>query len=154
LHPETVIYKLRTKRSSTAYCHGKQMKDTDRVMQSFGRCCRNEHFFDDFYVNFRATSPVIRDMFTNTDMTTQKNLLRAGILNLVLYARGMPDTKLKALGQSHSRSGLNIQPELYDLWLQALQQTIIAHDPSLSPEDQQAWRAVLNKGIDVIKSYY
>lgn len=130
------------------------MKDTDRVMQSYGRCCRSEHFFDDFYVNFRATSPVIRDMFVNTDMDAQKHLLRAGILNLVLYARGMPDTKLKALGQSHSRTGMNIHPDLYDLWLKALLQTVIEHDPEVGPEDRKAWLNVLNKGIDVIKSYY
>lgn len=137
-----------------AYCREKQMKDTDRVMQSFGRCCRCEHFFDDFYVNFRAMSPVIRSMFADTDMESQKNLLRAGILNLVLYARGLPDTKLKALGHSHSRKGLNIQPELYDLWLAALLQTIQQHDPELTAIDQEAWRNVLTKGINVIKSYY
>ena len=130
------------------------MKDTDRVMQSFGRCCRSEQFFDDFYVNFRAMSPAIRNMFIHTDMSTQKNLLRAGILNLVLYARGMPDTKLRALGQSHSRAALDIKPELYDLWLAALLQTIQQHAPEVGMADQEAWRTVLNKGIDVIKSYY
>ncbi len=87
-------------------------------------------------------------------MTAQKQLLRAGILNLVLFARGMPDTKLRALGQSHSRAGLDIRPELYDLWVEALLKTIGQHDRQLEQADLQAWRLVLNKGIDVIKASY
>ncbi len=130
------------------------MKDTNRVMQSYGRCCASPSFFDDFYVAFLASSPAIREKFVRTDMTAQKQLLRAGILNLVLFARGMPDTKLRALGQSHSRERLNIHPELYDLWIAALLKTISQHDDELQAQDLQAWRTVLNKGIDVIKAGY
>jgi len=130
------------------------MKDTNRVMQSYGRCCASEGFFDDFYASFLASSPAVRDKFAKTDMEAQKHLLRAGILNLVLFARGMPDTKLQALGKSHSRAHLDIQPELYDLWIAALLKTIRQHDSQLDKQDVQAWLAVLNKGIDVIKSCY
>ena len=45
-----------------------------------------------------------------------------------MHARGMPDTKLRALGESHSRQRLDIRPELYDLWLDALLLTISEHD--------------------------
>ena len=48
----------------------------------------------------------------------QKLLLRQGILNLVMHARGMPDTKLRALGCTHARTAMDIRPELYDLWLE------------------------------------
>ncbi|AJE16811.1 globin [Stutzerimonas balearica] len=130
------------------------MKDTNRVMQSYGRCCASAGFFDDFYAAFLASSPAVREKFVRTDMTAQKQLLRAGILNLVLFARGMPDTKLRALGQSHSRAGLDIRPELYDLWVEALLKTIGQHDRQLEQADLQAWRLVLNKGIDVIKASY
>ena len=130
------------------------MKDTNRVMQSYGRCCASADFFDDFYACFLASSPAVREKFVKTDMAAQKHLLRAGILNLVLFARGMPDTKLQALGKSHSRAHLDIRPELYDLWIAALLKTIGQHDAQLEKEDLQAWRVVLNKGIDVIKSHY
>ncbi|MGE4405142.1 globin [Pseudomonas sp.] len=130
------------------------MKDTDRVMQSYGRCCASPSFFDDFYVNFLASSPAVRDKFTDTDMAAQKQLLRAGILNLVLFARGLPDSKLKALGQSHSRDGFDIRPELYDLWLAALLKTVRQHDAQAGKPELDAWRGVLGKGIEVIKSYY
>ena len=139
----------------SAFVQGKcLMKDTNRVMQSYGRCCASADFFDDFYASFLSSSPAVREKFVKTDMTAQKQLLRAGILNLVLFARGMPDTKLQALGKSHSRGHLDIRPELYDLWIAALLKTIGQHDRQLEKEDLQAWRTVLNKGIDVIKSHY
>lgn len=130
------------------------MKDTNRVMQSYGRCCASDGFFDDFYASFLASSPAVQAKFVKTDMAAQKHLLRAGILNLVMFARGMPDTKLRALGKSHSREHLDIRPELYDLWLAALLKTIGQHDKQLESEDIEAWRTVLNKGIDVIKAHY
>lgn len=130
------------------------MKETSRVMQSYGRCCASPSFFDDFYKTFLNSSPAIREKFVKTDMAAQKHLLRAGILNLVLFARGMPDTKLRALGESHSRTGFNIRPELYDIWLDSLLQTIRQHDPELEPADLLAWQETLGKGIDVIKSHY
>ena len=87
-------------------------------------------------------------------MPAQKLLLRQGILNLVMYARGMPDTKLRALGATHARDGFNIRPELYDLWLGALLQAIGEHDKSCDADIRLAWREVLSKGISVIKAQY
>lgn len=130
------------------------MTPANRVMQSYGRCCASTSFFDTFYQHFLASSPAIREKFTQTDMTAQKQLLRAGILNLVLYARGMSDTKLRALGKSHSREGFDIRPELYDLWLDSLMLAVKQHDADASAEDLSAWREVLGKGINLIKSFY
>jgi len=130
------------------------MPASDLVMQSYGRCCASPTFFDDFYRHFLASSPEVRDKFAHTDMPAQKLLLRQGILNLVMYARGMSDSKLRALGESHSRARLDIRPELYDLWLEALLLTISSHDPKFEPRVREAWREVLNKGIAVIKGAY
>lgn len=130
------------------------MTPANRVMQSYGRCCASQSFFDTFYQHFLDSSPAIREKFAKTDMGAQKHLLRAGILNLVLYARGMSDTKLRALGQSHSREGFDIRPELYDLWLDSLMLAVREHDSAATSEDLSAWREVLNKGINVIKSFY
>lgn len=130
------------------------MKAADIVMQSYGRCCASDTFFDSFYEHFLASSPEIRDKFANTNMAGQKLLLRQGILNVVLYARGMPDTKLKALGCSHSRQGMNIRPELYTLWFNALATTIREHDQESTPEVITAWREVVSKSVDVITAEY
>ncbi len=130
------------------------MTPTNSVMQSYGRCCASPAFFNDFYQAFLASSPLIRAKFVNTNMTAQKQLLRQGILNLVMYARGMPDTKLRALGASHSRAKLDIAPELYGFWLDALLQTIKLHDPECTAQIIRDWREVLGKGIEVITSHY
>lgn len=130
------------------------MNAADLVMQSYGRCCSSPAFFDDFYREFLDSSPQIRAKFTDTDMPAQKLLLRQGILNLVMHARGMPDTKLRALGESHSKARLDIRPELYDLWLDALLHTVSRHDAQHSDQVRQAWREVLNKGIAIIKAHY
>lgn len=107
-----------------------------------------------FYRSFLASSAEVRAKFVNTDMTGQKQLLRQGILNLVMYSRGLPDTKLCALGASHARSGLDIRPELYELWLTALLQTIREHDRECTAQTLQTWREALGKGIAVIQSHY
>lgn len=130
------------------------MTDDNLVFQSYGRCCKSTMFFDDFYSTFLASSPEISEKFANTNMEAQKHLLRAGILNLVMYARGLPQTKLKALADSHSRSKLDIKPHLYDYWLESLLSTIRKHDTQIDPEGLDAWRRILSKGIAVIKGGY
>ena len=130
------------------------MKAADIVMQSYGRCCASDTFFDTFYDHFLASSPEIRDKFVNTNMASQKLLLRQGIFNVVLYARGMPGTKLKALGCSHSRQGMNIRPELYKLWFSALAASIREHDQESTIETILAWREVVTKSVDVILAEY
>lgn len=130
------------------------MSDTDLVFQSYGRCCRNDDFFVDFYDSFMASSDAIRSRFSDTDMAAQRHLLRNGIMQLILVARGMPDRKLRALGESHSRANLNIQPEWYELWLESLLKTVRQHDPEYTPDLREAWREVLKPGIQLISGAY
>ncbi|SDK65001.1 globin [Microbulbifer yueqingensis] len=128
--------------------------DSDIVFQSYGRCCNNPQFFVDFYDRFMGTSTDVRDMFRDTDMKQQRHLLRNGIMQLILVARGMPDSKLRALGQSHSRSGYNVRPELYSVWLDALMDTVARHDAEFSPAIDGAWRRAIQPGIEMIRNAY
>ncbi|SEA12289.1 globin [Microbulbifer marinus] len=128
--------------------------DSDIVFQSYGRCCNNEQFFVDFYDRFMGSSDEIRALFVDTDMKQQRHLLRNGIMQLVLHARGMSDTKLRALGQSHSRNGYNIRPQWYRLWLDALLNTLRQHDREFSDEVESAWRRAIQPGIELIRDAY
>ena len=128
--------------------------DSDIVFQSYGRCCNNESFFIDFYDRFMGSSEEIRAMFKDTDMPAQRHLLRNGIMQLVLHSRGMPDTKLRALGKSHSRSGYSIRPDMYGLWLEALLATLRQHDPEFSDDTALAWRRAIEPGIELIRGAY
>ncbi len=113
-----------------------------------------DEFFVDFYDHFMSSSEAIKNRFVNTDMTAQRHLLRNGVLQLILTARGMPDRKLKALGESHNRSNYNIQPEWYSLWLDSLMKTVRRHDPEYTKDLENAWKEVLTPGIDLIRGAY
>ena len=130
------------------------MTNTDLVFQSYGRCCRKDDFFVDFYDFFMASSEAIRARFANTDMPAQRHLLRNGVMQIILVARGMSDRKLRDLGESHSRKRMDIKPEWYALWEEALLKTVRVHDPDYTPELRQAWREVLKPGIDLIRGAY
>lgn len=130
------------------------MNNTDLVFQSYGRCCNRDEFFIDFYDAFMGSSPDIKNRFIDTDMAAQRHLLRNGIMQLIMYARGMSDRKLRSLGESHNRSHYNIKPEWYSLWLDALMKTVRRHDPEYSRELEAAWREVLAPGIDLIRGAY
>ena len=130
------------------------MNNTDLVFQSYGRCCNRDEFFVDFYDRFMSSSDAIKNRFVNTDMSAQRHLLRNGILQLILTARGMPDRKLKALGESHNRSNYDIKPEWYSLWLDSLMKTVRRHDPEYTKDLENAWKEVLTPGIDLIRGAY
>ena len=75
---------------------------------------------------------------------------------LVMYASGnaFAKTKDESLGVSHNRSGFNIRPSLYPLWLESVMKTIQKHDPQFDDTHNRAWRTVLQQGIDAIASKY
>lgn len=130
------------------------MSDADLVFQSYGRSCNNPTFYEDFYNNFMKKSPDIRAMFVNTNMDAQRALLRGGIMWLVMHARGMSDSKIRALGESHSRGKLNVNPAFYSMWLDALMETLARHDPEFTPALEQSWRSALRPAIEQIQSMY
>ncbi|CAM3489641.1 globin [Parendozoicomonas haliclonae] len=130
------------------------MTEADAVFQSYGRCCKSPRFLEDFYENFMASSDAIKERFKDTDMSSQYHLLRSGLLWMILRARGMSDTKLKDLGESHNRNGYNIPPQWYDLWLEALLKTVAAHDEEYTSALAGQWRSVMLPGIEMIRSRY
>ena len=49
---------------------------------------------------------------------------------------------------------MNIRPELYTLWFNALAATIREHDKQSTTEIIQAWREVVSKSVEVIIAEY
>lgn len=131
-----------------------QMSDADLAFQSYGRCCVNEQFFEDFYHIFMQKSDEIRSMFQNTDMPEQRRLLRAGISWLLMHARGAPGGKLRHLGETHNRGGYNVKPAWYGLWIDALMEAVALHDPQYNPDVDLSWRDSLRPGIDLMCEAY
>lgn len=126
------------------------------VQQSYGRCCVAGTFFDDFYTAFTASSPAIRAKFAKTDFVKQKKLLRQSITFMIMYYRGsaMANDVVREIGKTHARTQLDIHPNLYSYWLDTLISTIRKTDAQFTPELEQAWRKVLERGITAIKAAY
>lgn len=64
------------------------------------------------------------------------------------------DLYLEYIAKRHNRHNLNIEPELYDLWLEALIDTVRECDDQFDAEVEQAWRSILDYGIEYMTSHY
>ncbi|WHZ21553.1 MAG: hypothetical protein OJF47_000665 [Nitrospira sp.] len=126
------------------------------VKESYSRCCTNPKFFELFYTNFRASHPAIAPMFAKTDMAKQKSLLRQGVSMMLMHLGGnnVGTTGIDRIGESHSKKKMNIDPNLYDHWINSLVKTVKECDTRLTPELEIEWRKTLRSGVDRIVSFY
>ncbi|MDP1799110.1 MAG: globin [Planctomycetaceae bacterium] len=127
------------------------------VKDEFGRCLIKPTFFEDFYKEFIGKSSEIGRMFANTEMSSQKEALRAGLTFLIMYAEGkspFATEKLDKLGASHKRTRLNVRPDMYPLWIQSLIATVRKHVPTFNETSLKAWQTVLQNGVNRIVSHY
>lgn len=126
------------------------------VIDSYHRCRDDDTFFDAFYDFFLDKSPEVVEKFAHTNFVVQKRMLRESLLVMLLFNLDTKESidEVDRLGRRHSCSQLDIKPELYALWLDALCQTVAMYDPEYTPELEGLWRAAMQKGIDRIISLY
>ena len=129
---------------------------SDQVRQSFQRCEAEGEFADQFYEIFLNSSPDIAPLFATTDFEKQRKLLRATVY--ILVTRDVDDPQaneaLERIGRSHGRSELDIQPVLYELWLDSVCEAVRKMDSEWTPALERAWRDQLRPGIALITSLY
>jgi hemoglobin-like flavoprotein len=124
---------------------------------SLARCLRGERFFQRFYELFLASSPEVRDKFQATDFRKQRRMLQTSFYMLVEYiALGWPECEayLERIAVAHGKHGRDIQPQLYDLWLDCLIRAVKECDELYSMEIEAAWRHMMGAGIAFIKARY
>lgn len=129
----------------------------DVVRPSFERCMASStEFFDDFYSELSDKAPGIGAMFAAVDMLEQNRLIRKGVTHLIDYAAGNAQAaaELQRIGTSHDQNGLNVQPELYPVWVDTLIDTIRHHDSRSDDAIDAAWRVVVRGGIDLMVARY
>ena len=121
----------------------------DISTESLDRCLASDSCISSFYKRFLGTSPVVRSHFANTDMDTQQKALAQMLRVLGSAVVGDPHglAELAARAETHSRRRMNITPDLYELWYEALMVTASEHDPAWSPEIEAAWRHTLELAI-------
>lgn len=116
---------------------------------------QGKDFFERFYDNFIASSSQVAEKFKNTDMKIQKKMLRDSLTYLErfsVYKR--EDDFMLALAQRHNKAHADVPPNLYDLWLAALIETVKEYDPEYDDKVEIAWRMQLAAGIEYMKFQY
>jgi hemoglobin-like flavoprotein len=88
-------------------------------------------------------------MFARTDFRHQKLMVRESVLEMLQYAHaGTGYEQIRKLGDRHRE--LNVKPEHYDQWRDALCAALAKHDPEFDAPLEQEWRAAMRKGIGVM----
>lgn len=131
-------------------------EDTQMVRQSFARCTLTDDFLITFYDVLTNASDEIKAMFAHTDMPRQRSLLKEALIYLISYPTGNEFSRQRVteLAKSHSRIGLNVRPELYEVWVNSLVKSIHQHDAQSTDALESAWRRVLAPGIAAMIAAY
>ncbi len=112
-------------------------------------------FFTRFYEIFFAKSELVREKFRLTDMSQQLKVLQKGMYQLMsFYLMRTDNDYLQSIALTHNRDHYDIHPELYELWLESLLQTVAELDPDYHEEIRLAWQIVMTPGILYLKYYH
>jgi len=132
------------------------MNSRELVAASFERCDSHGSFTDVFYEILLGKSDEIRKHFKSTNFEKQKKLLRASVYILVLQDISSPKAQniLNKIGATHSKSQLNIPPNLYSIWLDSLCETLQKNDPEYDEVLESHWREIMREPIDYIVAQY
>jgi hemoglobin-like flavoprotein len=134
--------------------------DYDEIYeQSFWRVTKTlvdgQDFFERFYDNFMTSSSEVRALFKNTDLARQKKMLHDSIVHLARFSQyKRAGTHTQKLAQRHGKHDLDVQPQLYDTWLDALVATVKERDSEFDDDIELAWRMKLAPGIEYMKGKY
>ncbi len=112
-------------------------------------------FLDRFYEVFFAKSEGIADFFKHTHMSAQKTMLQDSLFymrDFFLYRT--TNEYMQHMAKVHSKSEKNVPPELYDIWLDSLVETVSEYDPEFDDDIELAWRVALSPGITYMKYMY
>jgi len=131
-------------------------KQFDKSYERVKKIVKNDRcFFDAFYDRFIQSSPEVAEQFKHTDMQKQKKVLEKSFYSLLIfYATNNANDYLDEIANQHSKSALDINPALYDLWLESLIETVKEYDDCFTPETELSWRLVLSVGITYMKFKY
>ena len=112
-------------------------------------------FFNRFYEKFTVASPEVNEKFASTDFTRQVKMLRRSMFHMVgLYETRSENWYLLEIAESHSKRDYDIKPGLFDLWLEALIETVREMDPKFCDDVELAWRVAMTPGIILMKHYH
>jgi hemoglobin-like flavoprotein len=131
-------------------------RDIELFNDSLQRCTARPGFLERFYEIFTASSEEVAEKFKRTNFQKQAILLKASLYLMLLAVWKKPEGQahLERIAELHGRKGLNVQPELYDLWLDCLLRTVKEYDRRYNAKTKRAWYNMMQPGIKFMKSRY
>ncbi len=112
-------------------------------------------FEDALFDNLLRSCPEVAQRILTGNMEAFRSTLMLSIDNLArYYANGKPTTMLQGVARRQSRCERNIEPRLYEFFLQALLKTVQEYDAKYNEEVGKAWEVVLRPGIEYMKQMY
>jgi len=127
-----------------------------RVHQSYIRA-GSKKLVSEFYVRLMDSSAEIRKKFEGVDMTDQASFLAHAIVMSFLFIDKNQHLAKKCLDdvrKTHAQNNLNIAPELYDIWLECLLETVSLCDPHANDALLTDWHDVMSVAITHIRDGY
>jgi len=123
---------------------------------SLGRCHANPAFISRFYELFVASSPEVAEKFEHTDLERQRRAMSSSLYALVLAMEGgqAASAYLDRIARQHGRKDLDIPPQMYDVWLECLIETVKEFDPQYSDEIEGLWRDAMAFGVEFMQARY
>jgi hemoglobin-like flavoprotein len=131
-------------------------KDSALFNDSLERCMGRSGFLDCFYDHFLASAAEVAEKLKHTNSHKQKGGLKVSLYMMMLAAGGKAEAyaHLERIATRHSRNGLDIRPELYDLWLDCMVQAVKEFDPLFTSETERVWRSMLKPGVEFMRLKY
>ena len=115
----------------------------------------NKTFFEEFYDRFMASSEEVAKKFENVDMSRQREAIKESLFHMVdcFRTKKMNDNIIR-MAVKHNKINLDIRPELYDVWLECLIDTVAIYDDEFDKFTELSWRIVMAIGISYMKFRY
>lgn len=114
-------------------------------LQSLKRCLADDGFIPAFYERFLNSSDEIKDKFRHTDFDKQVKMLARSLELCAGATSGEPESliEIRERGETHDRNHLNIEPRLYEYWLDNVILTAAEFDKQWSDTIEDAWHRIL-----------
>jgi truncated hemoglobin YjbI len=110
---------------------------------------QSEAFFTAFYARF-LLDPEVAARFAGLNMRRQVEMMRRSLFQLAsFYVLGEPSSAMSRLSEVHQR--LDLAPGLFDVWLQALLDTVQEFDDQCDEATRLAWAWAMTPGITFIR---
>ncbi len=88
-------------------------------------------------------------------MDSQIHVLEKSMFHMISFYVAKTDTEyLRTIALTHNREQYDIKPEYYDIWLEALIETVEKLDPGYNADLGLAWRLAMTPGIQFMKFHY